>query len=141
LVAPVFGPYVAEPTLASAHVRAREKAGNMSASDQITQANVVTLRAGGRPHMAPGRGVPDDQGNEALALAGRRPGWGCARRSGPEPAGQAGRQAPAAQAAEKAGPGPSCPDHGQAAELRRRERRGDALGRASDAQGFVWGDR
>src|SRR4051794_30776456 len=52
LVAPVFGPYVAEPTLASAHVRAREKAGHMSASDQITQANVVTLRAGGRPYMS-----------------------------------------------------------------------------------------
>jgi len=50
----VFGPYVAEPTLASAHVRAREKAGHMSASDQITQANVVTLQAGGRPHMDPG---------------------------------------------------------------------------------------
>src|SRR3954471_17559745 len=24
---------------------------------------------------APGRSVPDDQGQEALALAGRRPGW------------------------------------------------------------------
>src|SRR5215216_6298378 len=46
MVAPVFGPYVAEPTLASAHVRAREKAGHMSASDQITQGIVVTLRAG-----------------------------------------------------------------------------------------------
>src|SRR4051812_46699138 len=28
--------------------------------------------------------VPDDQGTEALALAGGRPGWGCARRSRPE---------------------------------------------------------
>src|SRR3954451_7970684 len=61
--------------------------------------------------MAPGRSVPDDQGNEALAVAGRRPGWGCARRPRPEAAGQEGRQAPAAQAAEEAGPGPSCPDH------------------------------
>src|SRR3954470_16561022 len=79
--------------------------------------------------------VPDDQRNEALALAGGRPGWDRARRSRPEPAGQEGRQAPAAQAAEKAGPGPSCHDHGQAGELQRRERRGDALGRASEAQG------
>src|SRR3954464_13265897 len=45
--------------------------------------------------MAPRRSVPDDQGNEALAVAGRRPGWGCARRSGPEPARQEGRQASA----------------------------------------------
>src|SRR3954453_8744197 len=81
MVAPVFGPYVAEPTLASAQVRAREKAGHMSASDQITQANVVPLRAGGRPHMAPGRSVPDDLGNEALALAGGRPGWGAIPRA------------------------------------------------------------
>ena len=42
------------------------------------------------------------RGTEALALAGGRPGWGRARRSGPEPAGQAGRQAPAPQAAEEA---------------------------------------
>src|SRR3954447_7939885 len=32
--------------------------------------------------------VPDDRRQEALALAGRRPGWGRARRLGPEPAGQ-----------------------------------------------------
>ena len=42
----MFGPCVAEPTLASAHVRARDKAGHLSASDEITQAIVVTLRAG-----------------------------------------------------------------------------------------------
>src|SRR3954451_9131441 len=40
--------------------------------------------------VALGRSVPEDQGNEALALASRRPGWLRARRSGPEPAGQAG---------------------------------------------------
>src|SRR3954470_7384518 len=80
--------------------------------------------------------VPDDQGNEALALAGGRPGWGRARRSRPEPAGQAGRQAPAPQAAEKAVPGPSCDDHGQAGQLRRGQRRGDALRRAPKAQGL-----
>src|SRR3954447_6343742 len=40
--------------------------------------------------MALGRSVPDVQGKEALALAGRRPGWLRARRSRPEPAGQAG---------------------------------------------------
>src|SRR4051794_35722365 len=44
--------------------------------------------------------VPDDQGNEALALAGGRPGWGRARGLGPEPARQEGRQAPAPEAAE-----------------------------------------
>src|SRR4051794_8350535 len=41
----------------------------MSASDQITQANVVTLRAGGRPHMAPGRSVPDDRRQECASTA------------------------------------------------------------------------
>src|SRR4051794_32122984 len=80
--------------------------------------------------------VPDDRRPEALALAGRRPGWGRARRSRPEAAGQAGRQAYAPEAAEAADAAPACPDHGQAAELRRRERRGDALGRASKAQRF-----
>ena len=45
-------------------------------------------------------------GQEALALAGRRPGWGRARRPRPEPARQAGRQAPAPQAAEEADAGP-----------------------------------
>src|SRR4051794_14801521 len=39
--------------------------------------------------MAPRRSVPDDQRQEALALAGGRPGWGRARRSRPEAAGQA----------------------------------------------------
>src|SRR3954471_105318 len=71
--------------------------------------------------MAPRRSGPDDQGNEALAVAGGRSGWGCARRSRPEPAGQAGRQAPAPQAAEKAVPGTARPDHGQAGELQRRQ--------------------
>src|SRR4051794_21283217 len=65
-----------------------------------------------------------------------RPGWGCARRSGPEPARQEGRQTSASQAAEAADPRASCDDHGQAGELQRRERRGDALGRASEAQRF-----
>src|SRR3954465_1121121 len=67
--------------------------------------------------------VPDDQGKEALALAGRRPGWGCARRSGPEPARQEGRQASASQAAEAADAASACHDYGQAGELQRRERR------------------
>src|SRR3954452_2354032 len=84
--------------------------------------------------MAPRRSVPDDQGTEALALAGGRPGWGCARRSRPEAAGQEGGQASASQAAEAADPRASCDDHGQAGELQRRERRGDALGRTSEAQ-------
>src|SRR3954471_6445582 len=58
--------------------------------------------------------VADDRRDEALALASRRPGWGRARRFGPEAAGQAGRQTPAPQAAEEAVPGPACDDHGQA---------------------------
>src|SRR5215212_1870871 len=70
--------------------------------------------------MAPGRSVPDDRRPEALALAGGRSGWGCARRLGPEPARQEGRQALAPEAAEKAGPAPSCDDHGQTGELQCR---------------------
>src|SRR3954451_20706349 len=77
--------------------------------------------------------VPDDRRPEALALAGRRPGWGRARRLGPEPAGQTGRQAPAPQAAEKADAASACHGHGQAGELQRHEGRGDALGRAPEA--------
>src|SRR4051794_15205839 len=86
--------------------------------------------------MAPRRSVLDDQRPEALALAGGRPGWGCARRSRPEPARQEGRQAFASQASEAADAAPACHGHGQAAELLCRERRGDALGRASEAQRF-----
>src|SRR4051794_4425588 len=56
--------------------------------------------------------VPDDRRPEALALARGRPGWGRARRSRPEAAGQTGRHAPAPQAAEKAGPRAACDDHG-----------------------------
>src|SRR3954462_1141226 len=65
--------------------------------------------------------LPDDRQEEALAVASRRPGWGRARRLGPEAAGQAGRQTPAPQAAEAPSPRAACHDHGQAAELRRRE--------------------
>src|SRR3954467_11761541 len=72
-------------------------------------------------------GVPDDRRPEALALAGGRPGWDRARRSRPGPARKEGRQAPAAQAAEAADPRASGHGHGQARQLRRRERRGDAL--------------
>src|SRR3954447_10527414 len=67
--------------------------------------------------------VPDDQGNEALALARGRPGWDRARRSRPEAAGQAGRQTPAPEAAEAPDPRASCDDHGQADELWRCEER------------------
>src|SRR3954453_8319838 len=72
---------------------------------------------GGETPLRDSPSVPDDQGNEALALAGGRPGWLRTRRSRPEPARQASRQAPAPQAAEKAVPDPSCPDHGQAGGL------------------------
>src|SRR3954453_24194264 len=86
--------------------------------------------------MAPGRRMLDDQRQEAWDVAGGRPGWVRARRSGPEPAGQAGRQASASQASEAADAAPAWHDHGQAGELRRREGGGDALGRASEAQRF-----
>src|SRR4051812_28180653 len=78
--------------------------------------------------------MPDDQGNQALALAGGRPGWGRTRRSRPEPARQEGRQALASQASEAADPRASCDDHGQARQLQRGKGRRDALGRASEAQ-------
>src|SRR5215210_7834738 len=52
--------------------------------------------------VAPRRSVPDDPRPEALAVAGRRPGWLRTRRSRPEPARQEGRQTLASQAAEAA---------------------------------------
>ena len=45
---------------------------------------------------------------KSTGSGGRSTRMGRARRPGPEPARQAGRQAPAPQAAEKAVPGPSC---------------------------------
>src|SRR4051812_40706865 len=51
-----------------------------------------------------------------------------------EPARQAGRQAPAAQAAEAAVPGATRPDHRQALELRGGQAGGDARRRAPPAQ-------
>ncbi len=49
-VAHLFGALVAETILASVHVRARQQAGHMDASDLIkTLQN--TLQGGGRPHM------------------------------------------------------------------------------------------
>ncbi len=50
-VAYLFGTFVAETILASAHVRAHKQAGHMDASDLI-KALQNTLRGGGRPHMA-----------------------------------------------------------------------------------------
>ncbi len=54
---------------------------------------------------------------------------------GPEPARQAGRETPAAQASEASRPSASRDDHRQAGELQRCQTRGDARGRASAAQG------
>jgi hypothetical protein len=48
-VAHLFGTLIAETILASVHVRAREQAGHMGASDLI-KALQNTLRGGGRPH-------------------------------------------------------------------------------------------
>src|SRR3954467_4706803 len=76
---------------------------------------------GGETPLRDSPSVPADQGKDALALAGGRPRWGRARRSGPEPARQEGRQAPVAEAIEAPDPRASCDDHGQAGELRGRE--------------------
>lgn len=51
LVAVVFGTRVAETILASVHVRARQQAGHMDASDLI-KSLLDILRGGGRPHMS-----------------------------------------------------------------------------------------
>src|SRR6266550_7601949 len=51
--ASVFGNRVAEPILASGHVRPRKQAGHMIASDPI-KTLYLNLQAGGRPHMDPG---------------------------------------------------------------------------------------
>ena len=59
--------------------------------------------AAARRQVAPGRGPDQDRRQEALAVAGGRPGRRRARRAGPEPARQEGGQAPAAQAAEGQG--------------------------------------
>lgn len=50
-VAVLLGTRVAEPILASVHVRARQQAGHMNASDLIKPLP-INLRGGGRPHMS-----------------------------------------------------------------------------------------
>src|SRR3954453_23198845 len=59
-----------------------------------TSRTVLGARGGDTPPRD-SPSVPDDRRQEALALAGGRSGWGSARRSGPEPARQEGRQASA----------------------------------------------
>src|SRR3954451_10236977 len=105
-----------------------EGAGKVPEGNSPTPYSTSRTVLGARGGETPPRdspSVPDDRRQEALALAGGRPGWGRARRSGPEPARQAGRQAPAAQAAEAPSPRAACDDYGQAGQLRRREGRGD----------------
>ena len=85
--------------------------------------------------MALGRGRSVDCGREALAVARSRPDRAGAGHPGAEPARHAGRQAPAAQAAEEADPPASRHGDRQAGELRGGQARGDALGRAQEAQG------
>src|SRR4051795_9777154 len=55
----------------------------------------------GRRQMAPRRGCSEDRRQEALALARGGPDRDGARRAGPEPAGQTGRQTLAAKTTEK----------------------------------------
>lgn len=50
-VAAVIGTWTADTILASAHMRARQQAGHMSASDLIKLLHTA-LQGGGRPHMA-----------------------------------------------------------------------------------------
>src|SRR4051794_39185623 len=57
----------------------------------------------GRRQMAPRRGCSEDRRQETLALARGGPDRDGARRAGPEPAGQTGRQTLAAKTTEKAG--------------------------------------
>ena len=63
--APLFGTRVADPILASGHVRPRQQAGHMIASDPTRAAHL--LQAGGRPHMGPG-----SRSGYASASAGTR---------------------------------------------------------------------
>ena len=51
--APLFGTRVADPILASGHLRPQQQAGHMIASDPTRHAAHL-LQAGGRPHMDPG---------------------------------------------------------------------------------------
>src|SRR3954465_16070394 len=76
-----------------------------------------------------------DRRQEALAVAGGRPGRHRARRAGAETARQTGRQAPLAQAAEEAGPAAARHGHGQAGELSGRQEGTDARRRAPPPQG------
>ncbi|CAA9232248.1 MAG: Mobile element protein, partial [uncultured Acetobacteraceae bacterium] len=92
--------------------------------------------ADARRQVAPRRGRHQDRRGEALALARGRPGRDGARRAGAEAARQAGRQAPAAQAAEAAMPGAARDGHRQAPELRGGQAGSDARGRAPPAQGL-----
>src|SRR5215203_6134139 len=85
--------------------------------------------------MAPGRGGHQDRRGAALAVACRGSERDGAGRAGPEPARQASRQAPAAQAAEAPVPGAPCDDHRQARQLRRGKEGADAGRRAPPAQG------
>lgn len=43
MVASLFGSHVAEPILASVHVRAQQKAGHMNASNRMTRTDFVNL--------------------------------------------------------------------------------------------------
>ena len=65
-VAALFGTRVAEPILASGHVRPHQQAGHMIASDPIHTPHTF-LQAGGRPHMGSGS---RDPGEARVASAG-----------------------------------------------------------------------
>ncbi len=83
--------------------------------------------AGDNWQLAIGRSRADDCRREALAVAHSGPEPDGAGHPGAEPARHAGRQAPAAQAAEAAMPGTSCHGYRQAGELRSDQAGGDAL--------------
>ena len=65
--ASVFGTRVAEPILASGHVRPRKQAGHMIASDPI-KTLYLNLQAGGRPHMGPGSPPDQSPGSAGMTI-------------------------------------------------------------------------
>src|ERR1700730_5142436 len=96
----MLGTRVAETILASARVRAPQKAGHMSASDPI-KIYRNPLREGGRPHMAPRRDGSPDCWQTDVPVACRRPRGRGSRHAGSAPARQAGGTPADAQAPQE----------------------------------------
>ena len=91
--------------------------------------------AAGRRHMAPRRGLPQDQRQAAVPVARRRPGRQRPGHPRPVPAQREGRQAVHGQADEEAAPRTEGDGHRQAQELRHRPPGTDGLGGTPLPQG------